>query len=46
MQALAAHGSQISDLGRTEALMRDVAETAGKKCGVRLAEGFLRIDVH
>lgn len=45
MQALAAHGSQIPDLGNTEALMRDVAETAGKKCGVRLAEGFLRIDV-
>lgn len=44
--ALAAHASQIPDLDRTTELMRSVASTVGEKCGAKLAEGFLRIDIH
>jgi LmbE family N-acetylglucosaminyl deacetylase len=46
IKALAAHDSQIPDLDATEKMMRSVAATIGADCGVKYAEGFIRIDVH
>jgi LmbE family N-acetylglucosaminyl deacetylase len=46
IDALKAHDSQIPDMAVTANFMRDIAMRTGEQCGVQLAEGFLRIDVH
>lgn len=45
LQAIAAHVSQVPDLAGTRRRMEDQAAAAGRQCGCRYAEGFVRIDV-
>jgi LmbE family N-acetylglucosaminyl deacetylase len=46
IEALAAHASQIPGVDQVRELMSNFASSTGEKCGVKYAEGFLRIDVH
>lgn len=45
MQALEAHASQMTDLKKTQAMMRNLASQIGAKSGYQYGEGFMRIDI-
>ena len=45
MQALEAHSSQMTDLEKTQTMMRNIATQIGAASGYQYGEGFMRIDV-
>lgn len=45
MMALEAHASQMPDLEKTQAMMRDIASSVGAPHGYEFGEGFMRIDI-
>ena len=45
MQALEAHSSQMADLAKTQAIMRDLASQLGAASGYTYGEGYMRIDI-
>ncbi|MBC7708198.1 PIG-L family deacetylase [Polaromonas sp.] len=45
LQALEAHASQMPDMAKTKATVRDLAATIGGKSGYQFGEGFIRIDI-
>jgi LmbE family N-acetylglucosaminyl deacetylase len=45
MDALAAHASQIADIGKTQDYIREVAAQEGTTAGCKYAECFIRIEV-
>jgi LmbE family N-acetylglucosaminyl deacetylase len=45
IKALEAHASQINDIDSVSERMRQWAEVSGKECGVKYADGFLRLEL-
>lgn len=45
MKALEAHSSQMADLAKTQAMMRDIASQIGAASGFNYGEGYMRIDI-
>jgi LmbE family N-acetylglucosaminyl deacetylase len=46
IRARAAHTTQLEGDNDVQSLLTEFAEEAGKACGARYAEGFVRVDIH
>ncbi|MDL2342398.1 MAG: PIG-L family deacetylase [Patescibacteria group bacterium] len=45
LKALEAHASQMPDVAKTQAMVRDIASGIGAKSGYQFGEGYIRIDI-